>query len=79
VVDGVALERLGVPTSVVACDLLINSTGKATARLHGAPNLPFVVLPVGPGAPIQDLSPEELKARVMEAADQVVRILAGEL
>jgi len=68
-----------VPTSVVACDLLINSTGKATARLHGAPNLPFVVLPVGPGAPIQDLSPEELKARVMEAADQVVRILAGEL
>jgi len=79
VVDAVSLERLGVPTSVVACDLLINSTGKATARLQGAPDLPFVVLPVGPGAPIQDLSPEELKARVMEAADQVARILAGEL
>ena len=78
-VDGVTLERLGVPTSVVACDLLINSTGKATARLHGAPNLPFVVLPVGPGAPIQDLSPEELRARVVKAADQVVGILAGEL
>jgi len=33
VVDGVTLERLGVPAAVVACDLLINSTGKATARL----------------------------------------------
>ena len=73
------LERLGVPAAVVACDLLINSTGKATARLQGAANLPFVVLPVGPGAPIQDLSPEELRARVMEAADQVAGILlAGE-
>jgi hypothetical protein len=79
VVDGVTLERLGVPTAVVACDLLINSTGKATARLQGAPNLPFAVLPVGPGAPIQDLNPEELRARVMKAADQVVSILAGEL
>lgn len=78
-VDGVTLERLGVPAAVVACDLLINTTGKVTATLQGAPNLPFVVLPVGPGAPIQDLSPEELRARVMEAADQVVSILTGEL
>jgi hypothetical protein len=79
VVDGVTLERLGVPSAVVACDLLINTTGKVTAKLQGAPDLPFVVLPVGPGAPIQDLSPEELRARVIEAADQVVSILTGEL
>jgi hypothetical protein len=78
VVDGITLERLGVPAAVVACDLLINSTGKATARLQGAPNLPFVVLPVGPGAPIQDLSPEELRARVIEAADQIAGILLAD-
>ena len=78
-VDGVTLERLGVPAAVVACDLLINSTGRATARLQGAPNLPFVSLPVGPGAPIQDLSPEELRARVLEAAGRVAAILTGEL
>lgn len=77
-VDAVALERMGVPAAMVGCDTLVNTTGKATARLQGAPNLPFVVLPVGPGAPIQDLSPEELRARVLDAADRVVAILTGE-
>jgi hypothetical protein len=75
--DGVALERMGVPAAVVGVDLLVKTTGKATARLLGVPNWPFVVLPAGPGQPFADLTPQELRSRVLDAVGSIVTVLTG--
>jgi hypothetical protein len=68
---------MGVPATTIGVDLMINTTGKATARLLGAPSLPFVVLPPGPAQPFTDLSPEEVRSRALVAVEQIVAIFTG--
>ncbi len=80
-VDTITLERMGVPAAAVGYSLLMNTTGRATARLHGVADLPFVTLPEVPGVPsnmLYDLSREELAALVRGALDRVVAILTSQ-
>lgn len=58
----------------------MNTTGRATARLHGIPDLAFVTLPETPGVPsnmLYDLSRAELAALVLGSVDRVVAILTS--
>lgn len=78
--DTITFERLGVPAAAVGYSLLMNTTGRATARLQGIPGLPIVALPETPGVPsnmLYDLSRDELAALVLGAVDRVAAILTG--
>jgi len=44
VLDGIVMEKLGVPTAVICTEPFISS-GKAMAVAHGFPDYPFVVIP----------------------------------
>ncbi len=72
-VDALTLERMGVPAVPMGSELLVNTTGKGTARLQGAPNLPFIALRDMPGNP-KPTTPEELRVRVLMAVEEAPRI-----
>lgn len=42
--DGIIMEKLGIPASVV-CTEPFASSGKAMALAHGFPDYPFVIMP----------------------------------
>jgi hypothetical protein len=66
VADGIALERVGIPTAVICTDAFI-APSKAMAGLKGAPEYPFVLTP----HPIANLADEAILARGRELAGQV--------
>lgn len=72
--DGLALERKGVPAAVVGNRKLIDTTGRATAKAHGVPEYPFVVL-ADEGTLMTMMSAEEMGAAVDEAVPQIEKIL----
>ena len=67
--DGIVMEKLGVPTVVVATEPLISS-GKAMAVSHGIPDYPFVVIP----HPIAATEISKLHNWADKVVDQVVSI-----
>ena len=67
--DGIVMEKLGVPTVVVATEPFISS-GKAMAVSHGIPDYPFVVIP----HPIAATEISKLHSWADKVVDQVVSI-----
>jgi hypothetical protein len=70
VLDGIVMEKLGVPTAVV-CTAPFVSSGKAMALAHGFPDYPFVVIP----HPINATTYETLDSRVEDILSEIVRLL----
>lgn len=68
--DGIVMEKLGVPTAVV-CTAPFVSSGKAMAVAHGFPEYPFVVMP----HPINATTYETLDFWVEEALPEIARLL----
>jgi hypothetical protein len=70
VLDGIVMEKLGVPTAVICTEPFISS-GKAMALSHGIQDYPFIVIP----HPIVATKPETLHERADQVVDQVVALL----
>lgn len=68
--DGIALEKMGVPTVVICTEPFVSSAN-AMAKLGGIPDFPYVVLP----HPLGSLSPGQLRGRAIQAIPDVLRIL----
>jgi aspartate-semialdehyde dehydrogenase len=77
VLDTIALEKKGKPAAVVGQDKLVNTTGKAMARVQGYAKLPFAVFPYAASEWGSAASDEELKMRAETVAPQVEKILTG--
>jgi hypothetical protein len=70
VLDGIIMEKLGIPTSVICTEPFISS-GKAMAVAHGFPDYPFVVVP----HPINATPFDILDHWVENCLPQIVRLL----
>lgn len=68
--DGIKLEKIGVPTVSIITEPFI-ATGQAMAKNWGAPDYAFVVTP----HPIANLTEAELNARADELTDHVIAFL----
>ncbi len=68
--DGILMERRGIPAAAVCTDLFIPN-GRAIAEAHGAPGYPFALVP----HPMASASPEELTAKAKAVLPEVVRLL----
>lgn len=68
--DGIEMERRGVPTAVVCTDAF-EITGRAMAKTVGAPNYPFALIP----HPISNLSEEQIRQRAERALQDLVRLV----
>ena len=67
--DGIVMEKLGVPTAVVATEPFISSA-KAMAVSHGIPDYPFAVIP----HPIAATEISKLQSWADKVVDQIVSI-----
>ena len=65
------------PAAVVGLDKLVNTTGKAMAKLQGYPSLNFAVFPYSASEWGSAATEDELTARAAAVAPQVDRILTG--
>jgi len=70
VLDGIVMEKLGIPAAVI-CTEPFTSSGKAMAVAHGFPDYPFVVIP----HPINATPFDILDKWVENCLPQVVRLL----
>jgi len=70
VLDGILLERTGVPSASIVTDVF-EVTGRAMAEQWGQPYYRFLVMP----HPIANLTEGELDQRARELAPQVVKLL----
>ncbi|MBI3967695.1 MAG: hypothetical protein HY329_18815 [Chloroflexi bacterium] len=68
--DGLTLERRGIPAAVVCTDAF-EVTGRAMAEVQGAPDYQFAIIP----HPISNLTDEQMKLRANEAAPDVLKLL----
>ena len=68
--DGIVMEKLGIPASVV-CTAPFVSSGKAMAVAHGFPDYPFAVMP----HPINATTYETLDFWVEESLPEIARLL----
>ena len=68
--DGITLERKGVPTAVICTEPFVTSAD-AMAKLGGIPDYPYAVLP----HPLGSLDDAGIRARAIQAAPDVLRIL----
>ncbi len=68
--DGIFLEKKGVPSAVICTDAFI-VTGKAIAAAHGAADYPFVIIK----HPIASASEEELDEQAQVAAPKIAALL----
>ena len=68
--DGILLERRGVPAAAICTDLFVPN-GKAIAEAHGAPDYPFALVP----HPLASASPTELAREAKEVLPEVLRLL----
>jgi hypothetical protein len=70
VLDGILLERAGVPSASIVTDVF-EVTGRAMAEQWGQPYYKFLVMP----HPVANLTEAELDQRARELAPQVVKLL----
>jgi hypothetical protein len=70
--DGIALERRGTPAAVICTDAF-ERMGRATAAVAGLADYPFLMVP----HPVGRLSPDQLRARAVEALPDVVALLTA--
>jgi hypothetical protein len=70
VLDGIEMERRGIPAAVVCTDAF-EITGRAMAKTVGADDYPFLLIP----HPISNLSEEQIRRRAEEVVDDVVRLV----
>jgi hypothetical protein len=70
VLDGILLERRGVPAAPICTDRFIPN-GQAIAEAHGAPGYPFALVP----HPLASASPAELAREAKEVLPEVLRLL----
>ncbi len=68
--DGILLEKAGVPSASIVTDVF-EVTGRAMAEQWGLPYYRFLVM----SHPIANLSEAELDQRAREMAPQVVKLL----
>ncbi len=68
--DGLEFEKLGIPAAVICTEEFV-LTAQAMAKLCGAPDYPFVIIP----HPIGSLTAEELQMRADMAKTQVENLL----
>jgi hypothetical protein len=70
VLDGILLEKAGVPSAAIVTDVF-DITGRAMAEQWGVPTYRFLLMP----HPIANLTEAELDQRAREMAPQVVKLL----
>jgi hypothetical protein len=70
VLDGILLERAGVPSASIVTDVF-EVTGRAMAEQWGVPDYRFLAMP----HPIANLTEVELDQRAREIAPEVVKLL----
>jgi hypothetical protein len=70
VLDGIVLEKAGVPSASIITDVF-ERTGRAMAEQWGQPHYKFLAMP----HPIANLTEKELDQRAREIAPQVVKLL----
>jgi len=70
VLDGILLERNGVPSASIVTDVF-EVTGRAMAEQWGQPYYQFLAMP----HPIANLTEAELDQRARELAPQVAKLL----
>jgi hypothetical protein len=70
VLDGILLEKAGVPSASIITDVF-ERTGRAMAEQWGQPHYKFLAMP----HPIANLTDRELDQRAREIAPQIVKLL----
>jgi hypothetical protein len=70
VLDGIVLEKAGVPSASIVTDVF-EVTGRAMAEQWGLPTYRFLLMP----HPIANLTEAQLDQRAREIAPQVVKLL----
>jgi len=70
VLDGILLERRGIPTAAICTDLFVPN-GRAIAEAHGAPDYPFALVP----HPMASANPAELARQAKAVMPAVLRLL----
>jgi hypothetical protein len=70
VLDGIVLEKAGIPTASIVTDVF-EGTGRAMAQAWGVPQYKFLSLP----HPIANLTEAQLEQRAREIAPEVVKLL----
>ncbi len=68
--DGILLEKAGVPSASIVTDLF-EVTGRAMAEQWGQPYYRFLVMP----HPVANLTDAQLDQRARELAPQVVKLV----
>jgi hypothetical protein len=70
VLDGILLEKTGVPSASIVTDVF-ERTGRAMAEQWGVPTYRFLAMP----HPIANLTDAELDRRAREIVPEVVKLL----
>jgi len=70
VLDGIVLEKAGVPSASIVTDVF-EATGRAMAAQWGVPAYRFLTMP----HPIANLTEAELDRRAREIVPEVVKLL----
>jgi hypothetical protein len=70
VLDGIVLEKKGVPAASIVTDVF-ERTGRAMAEQWGVPTYKFLMMP----HPIANLTDAQLDQRAREIAPEVVKLL----
>jgi hypothetical protein len=70
VLDGILLEKAGVPSASIVTDVF-EVTGRAMAEQWGLPYYRFLAMP----HPVANLSEAELDQRAREIAPEVVKLI----
>jgi len=70
VLDGILLEKAGVPSASIVTDVF-ERTARAMAEQWGVPTYKFLMM----AHPIANLSEEELDRRAREIAPEVVKLI----
>jgi hypothetical protein len=70
VLDGILLEKNGVPSASIITDVF-EATGRAMAEQWGVPTYRFLMMP----HPIANLTEAELDRRAREIVPEVVKLL----
>jgi hypothetical protein len=70
VLDGILLEKHGVPSAAIVTDVF-ESTARAMAEQWGVPTYRFLMMP----HPIANLTEKELDQRAREMTPEVVKLI----